>query len=140
AESFGPCEIETYVPDFFWYGIHGVESLFTIMGPGCKSVSRTHTKSADVAVGVWHDGRVGTYRGLRSGTKGFGNVLFGEKATLTTTGADGGYRPLVEEIAKFFRTGVAPVSAEETIEIAAFMEAADESKRQNGAPVTIESM
>ncbi len=138
--SYSPCEIETYVPDFFWYGIHGVESLFTIMGPGCKSVSRTHTKTTDTAVGVWDDGRIGEYRGLRSGTKGYGNVIFGEKATLTTTGADGGYKPLVVEIAKFFKTGVAPVSAEETTEIFAFMEAADESKRQNGAPVTIDSV
>jgi len=140
CESFSPCEIETYVPDFFWYGIHGVESLYTIMGPGCKSVSRTHTKTTDTAVGVWEDGRVGTYRGLRSGTKGYGNVIFGEKATLTTTGAEGGYKPLVVEIAKFFRTGVSPVSAEETTEIFAFMEAADESKRQGGVPVTIESV
>ncbi len=140
AVSYGPCEIETYVPDFFWYGIHGVESLYTIMGPGCKSVTRTHSKTTDVAVGTWTDGRIGTFRGLRSGTKGFGNVLFGEKATLTTSGAEGGYRPLVVEIAKFFQTGIAPVSAEETIEIVAFMEAADESKRQNGAPVLIESV
>lgn len=140
CESYGPCEIETYVPDFFWYGIHGVESLYSIMGTGCKSVSRAHTKTTDVAVGTWEDGRIGTYRGLRSGTKGFGNVIFGEKLTLTTSGSVGGYVPLVNEIAKFFRTGESPVSAAETTEIFAFMEAADESKRQGGAPVTLESM
>jgi hypothetical protein len=67
-------------------------------------------------------------------------LIFGEKATLTTSGAEGGYKPLVVEIAKFFKTGVAPVSANETTEIFAFMEAADESKRQGGAPVTLESV
>ena len=138
--SYGPCEIETYVPDFYWYGIHGVESMYSIMGTGCKSVSRTHTKETDVAVGTWADGRIGTYRGLRSGTKGFGTVIFGEKATLTTSGAEGSYKPLVIEIAKFFKSGQPPVSAEETIEIFAFMEAADESKRQKGAVVTLESV
>ncbi len=140
AISYGPCEIETYVPDLFWYGVHGVESLYTIMGTGCKSVSRTHTKTTDTVVGVWEDGRIGEYRGLRSGTKGFGNVLFGEKTTLTTTGAVGGYEPLVVEIARFFRTGVSPISEAETTEIFAFMEAADESKRQGGASVTIDSV
>src|ERR1051325_8881568 len=110
------------------------------MGPGCKSVSRTHTKDTDVAVGVWADGRVGTYRGLRGGKNDFGTVIFGKSAVVTTAGAEGGYRPLVLEIAKFFQTGVAPVSADETIEIVAFMEAADESKRLNGAPVTIDSV
>lgn len=139
--SFGPCEIEPHHPDLFWYGVHGVESLYTFMGPGCKSVARTHAKDTDVATGTWSDGRIGTYRGLRSGKKNFGNVVFGEKATINTDPDDkSGYKPLVIEIAKFFRTGQAPVDAEETIEIFAFMEAADESKRQNGAPVTIESV
>lgn len=140
CDSFGPCEIEPHHPDLFWYGIHGVESLYTLMGPGCKSVSRTHTKDADVAVGTWNDGRIGTYRGLRSGKKDFGNVVFAEKATLSTEPDKAGYKPLVVEIAKFFRTGTPPVSAEETVEIAAFMEAADESKRQNGTAVTLESV
>ena len=138
--SYSPCEIEPHHPDLFWYGVHGVESLYTIMGTGCKSVSRTHTKDTDIATGLWADGRIGTYRGLRAGSKGYGNVIFGEKGDVTTSGAVGGYKPLVVEIAKFFKTGIAPVSAEETTEIFAFMEAADESKRQGGAPVTIESV
>ena len=51
-----------------------------------------------------------------------------------------GYRPLAVEIAKFFCGGPAPVSAAETLQIYAFMEAADESKRQGGCPVSIESV
>ena len=35
------------------------------------------------------------------------------------------------EIVRFFRTGQPPVAAEETLEILAFMEAADESKRHD---------
>jgi predicted dehydrogenase len=138
--SYSPCTLEPHHPDLFWYGVHGVESLYTIMGPGCKSVSRTHSKDADIATGLWTDGRIGTYRGLRTGSKAYGNVIFGDKGDVSTTGAVGGYKPLVIEIAKFFRSGEAPVSAEETTEIFAFMEAADESKRQNGAAVTIESV
>lgn len=140
AISYSPCELEPHHPDLFWYGVHGVESLFTIMGTGCKTVSRTHTKDTDIVTGTWADGRIGTYRGLRSGSKGYGNVIFGDKGDVSTTGAVGGYKPLVVEIAKFFKTGVPPVSAEETTEIFAFMEAADESKRQGGVPVSIESV
>ena len=138
--SYSPCELEPHHPDLFWYGVHGVETLYTIMGTGCKTVTRTHTKDTDTVTGVWADERVGTYRGLRSGSKGYGTVIFGNKTDLTTSGAVGGYKPLVVEIAKFFKTGVAPVSAEETIEIFAFMEAADESKRQGGVEVTLESV
>ena len=53
------------------------------------------------------------------------------------TGGKGGYAPLVSEIVRFFKTGKAPVSAAETTEVFAFMEAADESKREGGKPVKL---
>jgi hypothetical protein len=137
--SYGPCSLEKHHPDLFWYGVHGVEALYTIMGTGCKSVSRTHTKDTDVVTGVWDDGRVGTFRGLRGGKQDYGTTTFGDKGIVSTAGYVGGYKPLVVEIAKFFRTGQPPVSAEETIEMFAFMEAADESKRQGGGSVTIDA-
>ncbi len=137
--AYGPCELERHHPDLFWYGVHGVETLFTIMGPGCESVSRVQTKDAELVTGVWKGGRVGTFRGLRAGKKDYGALVFGEKA-IAPSGGYGGYEPLVVEICKFFRTGKPPVSAEETVEIFAFMEAADESKRQGGAPVALASV
>jgi predicted dehydrogenase len=134
------CELEPHHPDLFWYGIHGVETLFTIMGTGCESVSRTHTKDTDVVTGTWKDGRIGTYRGLRGGAKGSGGTVYGEKSIAALDMKGGGYEVLLVEIVKFWKTGQAPVSAEETIELFAFMEAADESKRKDGAPVTLESV
>jgi predicted dehydrogenase len=134
-----PCSIEPHHPDFFWYGIHGVEPLFTIMGTGCRSVTRVHTEDTDLAVGVWADGRIGTFRGTRKGPHGYGATVFGSKG-IVETGKFEGYEPLLVEIVRFFKTGVAPVAPETTLEILAFMEAADESKRQGGKPVSIESV
>lgn len=139
CEAFSPCSLEAHHPDLFWYGIHGVETLFTIMGPGCVSVSRTQTKDSELVVGTWKDGRVGTFRGLRVGKHDYGATVYGSKAIGPSDGFTG-YQGLVVEIAKFFKSGKPPVAAEETIEIYAFMEAADESKRQGGKPVTIESV
>jgi len=139
ANAYGPCSLEEHHPDFFWYGVHGVEILFTIMGTGCQSVSRVQTEGTDVAVGTWQDGRIGTFRGIREGKRGYGATVFGTKS-IATVGRSGGYETMVVEICKFFKTGKPPVSAEETIEIFAFMEAADESKRQGGHPVTIQSV
>ncbi len=138
AATYGPCELEPHHPDLFWYGIHGVEALYALMGTGCKSVVRTHSKDADVVTGLWEGGRIGTFRGLRT-KGGYGAVAFGANGVETGTGYSG-YQPLLFEIARFFKTGQAPVRAEETIEMFAFMEAADESKRQGGAPVTLESV
>jgi predicted dehydrogenase len=136
---YSPCALEEHHPDLFWYGVHGIEALYTIMGTGCQSVSRSHTKDTDLVTGVWSDGRVASYRGLRSGKQDYGALVFGTGG-IAPAGGFSGYEPLVVEIAKFFRTGRPPVSAEETIEMFAFMEAADESKRQGGTAVTIESV
>lgn len=139
CEAFSPCHLEPHHPDLYWYGIHGVELLYTIMGTGCKSVSRAHTENTDLVTGTWADGRVATYRGLRAGAQDYGALVFGSKG-IVRSGSFGGYEPLVVEIARFFKTGKPPVSAEETIEIMAFMEAADESKRQGGAPVDLQTV
>ena len=131
--------LEPSHPDLFYYGIHGCELLFTIMGPGCQTVSRVKTPTADLAAGTWKDGRLGTFRGILKGQVGFGATVFGDKG-IAPAGPFGGYEPLLVEIARFFRTGKPPVRAEETLEIYAFMEAADESKRQGGVPVSLESV
>jgi hypothetical protein len=139
CDAYSPCSLEEHHPDFFWYGIHGVETLFTAMGSGCQSVSRITTEGTDVAVGVWKDGRIGTFRGTRQVPHSYGATIFGEKKIVTFS-KYGGYEPLVVEICKFFKTGKPPVAAEDTVEIFAFMEAADQSKRQGGCPVSIQSV
>ena len=133
AETYGPCELEPHHPDLFWYGVHGVEALFTIMGPGCESVRRTNTAQGKIEViGIWPGGRKGIFRE----DKPFHGMAKGEKGE-APAGSFDGYVPLVAEIMKFFQTGVPPVSPEETIEIFAFMEAADASKAQGGKPVPL---
>jgi predicted dehydrogenase len=136
AFSYGPAELEPHHPDMFWYGIHAVEALYSVLGPGCEKVVRTHTKNTDVITGVWSDGRVGTMQGNRNGRAGYGVTVIGSKGAVKG-GEKHSYKPLVEAYMKFFQTGVSPVPIETTIELLAFMEAADESKRRDGAPVTI---
>lgn len=141
CDSYGPCHLEPHHPDLYWYGVHGVEILYTIMGPGCETVQRTQTENGELVVGVWKDGRIGTYRGSRAGGWDFGAVVHGSKGVVFAPRGRGfGYEGLVEQIIDFFRTGKSPVPAEETIEIFAFMTAADESKAKGGLPVSIKSV
>jgi predicted dehydrogenase len=139
ADVFAPCSIEEHHPDLMWYGVHGVEMLYSLMGTGCEKAVRTRTQGTDVVTGVWKGGRVGTFRGLRDGKADYGATVFGSKGLGKASGS-GSYEPLVAEICKFARTGKAPVSADETIEIFTFMEAAEESQRQGSAPVTLQSV
>jgi len=136
CDTHSPCSLEATHPRLFWYGIHGCESLFTVMGPGCRTVVALRSEDADVATGLWQDGRIGTFRGIRRGSSGYGGTAFGTKGT-APVGAFDGYRPLLVEIVRFFKTGTPPVAASETLEIYAFMTAAEASGDRAGAAVSI---
>ncbi len=139
ADTYSPATLEKTHPDLFWYGVHGVETLFTVMGTGCKTVTRAFTANYDKVVGTWIDGRIGTFRGIRSGKSDYGGVVFGEKG-ISVLGKYSGYNPLLVRIVEFFGSGIPPVRPEETIEIFAFMAAADESKIKGGIPVEMEKV
>jgi predicted dehydrogenase len=139
ADTFGPATLEPHHPDLFWYGIHGVEILFTVMGPGCEAVTRFNKNNMDVVVGQWADGRIGTFRGTREGKHDYGGTAYGADGNLVL-GPFNGYDDLSVKIAEFFTSKKSPVDAIETLEIYAFMEAADESKRKEGATVKLKDI
>lgn len=138
CDAFSPAHLEPTNPGLFWYGVHGVEILFTIMGRGCKTVSCNSTEDVDLAVGVWEGGRVGTMRGLRKG-KGYGAAVMTEKSPPQMLLSNSDYYPsLVAAMAKFFKTKEAPVAIEETLEIMAFIDGALRSTKKNGEDVKLE--
>lgn len=139
ADCFSPHRQEPSHPDFGWYGIHGVEMLFTVMGTGCVSVNRMSADSTDVVVGKWDDGRIGTFRALQQGKSIYGGTVF-TKSGAVDMGKYLGYEPLLEETLKFFKTSVSPVSEKETLEIFTFMEASNESKRNDGKIILLEDI
>ena len=139
AQAWSPCSLEPHHTDLTWYGIHGVEALYTAMGTGCEQVTRTKTEGADLVVGKWKDGRIGVFRGIRTGTQGYGLTVFGNDF-LENDAKYEGYEPLVLQIAKFFAGGPTPVESQESIEIMAFIQAAQQSSDQKGIPVTLQSV
>jgi predicted dehydrogenase len=139
AETFCPVLLEPTHPELFWYGIHGIEALFTIMGPGCRRVRHGRTEDGRIeVVGTWTDGRTGIFR-QAPGNKGYGGRAVGERGE-SEIGTYDGYAPLLREVIRFFRTGVSPIPEQETVEILAFMEAAEESRLNQGAVVELEAV
>ena len=134
AETRSPAHTEPHHIDLFWYGIHGVESLFTVMGTGIETVTRKSSEPGAIVVeGTWKGGRTGTFREI---AKAYGGTATGEKGE-SEVGKFDGYAPLVAAIVTFFQTGKSPVPEEETLEILAFMEADALSKERGGVPVKI---
>lgn len=136
VDTYSPATLEATHPDLSWYGIHGIEMLYAVLGTGCEQVSRIHTDGTDIVVGTWSDGRIGTFRGIRSGANGYGGTAFGEKGQAVFDKYQG-YTPLLYEIVDFFESGIPPVDPQETIELITFIEAADVSKKRNGAAVAL---
>jgi hypothetical protein len=137
VETYGPASLEPTNPGLFWYGIHAVESLFTLMGPGCISVTMTSNDDFDLAVGVWQDGRIGAVKGLRKGKEDYGALVYRENGIFHVPAQDVSYVPLIREIMQFFQTGKPPVAPEVTLEIMAFMDAAERSRQQGGVPAKL---
>jgi hypothetical protein len=139
AETWYPAALEPVFPlDLAWYVIHPIEELYTLMGPGCVEVTRISGPNVELIVGRWKDGRIGTVRAIRN-AGGSGAVVFRPTAVVQSQprmgrGAGGG---LLDEIVKFFQTGVPPVSNQETLEIFAFMDAAQRSKAAGGQPIRL---
>lgn len=136
AISYGSAHVLPHHPDLFFYGVHATEALFTVMRGGCLSVTRTTTASESVVTGLWAEGRTGTLQAIHEGAMGFKLIRFGDKQIFEQK-SDGDYTPMLREIVKFFQTKQAPVSPKQTLEIYAFMAAAEESKQRDGARVTL---
>jgi hypothetical protein len=127
-------------PGLFHYAIHPIEVLYTLMGPGCKRVTCTHDKDTDTVTGYWADGRMATVRGIRKGASGYGFVGFAENGIKPVTiGTKFIYRELLKQIVEMFKSGKAPLDVAETIEIVAFIEAANKSGANHGAGETVKA-
>jgi len=122
---FSPAPQEPTNPGLFWYGVHGVEMLYTLMGPGCEKVTCFPSENGEILVGSWREGRRATLAATRLSTHDYGAVVHGSKGSRAFVCQIGAlYVPLIREIVAFFRGAEPPVPIETTVEIMAFMEAA----------------
>jgi hypothetical protein len=137
AEAFGPISLLPDYPSYYWYGVHSVDVLFSYMGRGCREVRVVHTDSADLLVGSWADGRIGTVRGGQFPNLSFGctlwtagGVISGQLSSEAPT-----YAPMLAAVVEFFRTGQSPIDLAESVEIISFLDAAERSLQQGSEGV-----
>ncbi len=136
ADLYCPAVTEPSHKDLYWYGIHGVEMLFALMGPDCHAVRTIQEQGTSLYVGEWGDGRIASLRGIREGKDDFGGTVF-LKDRIVHLGQFMGYGPLLDKILPFFETGLSPVDEKETLAICAFIDAAQESKLNGGNAVQL---
>lgn len=155
CDVYGGWTVNAPAADQFTRPLHSIETLLTIMGPGVETVTCASTKSAECITATWKDGRIGTYRGIKEGGVKYSATVFGDKG-VSPAGIYGhgvpvkgivpdndkyvGYEGLATEIAKFFKGGPVPVKPEETLEVFAIIQAAEESKAAGGGPVKVKNL
>lgn len=155
CDVYGGFDVKASDADKFIRPLHSIETLYTIMGPGCVKVACASTPTAEVFTCTWSDGRIGTYRGIKEGAVKYSATVFGDKG-VSTAGIYGhgvpvkgvvptddkymGYGGLAIELAKYFKGGEPPVSSAEMLEIFALLQAAEESRTQNGAVVPLKPL
>jgi hypothetical protein len=138
AIVWGPGPLEPHHPlDLTWYGIHAIEMLYTLFGPGCVEASRMKSAEEDVITARWNDGKLGTVHLQRPYGK-FGAVVFlkGEKLNAMPE-IQFSYVPLVRAIVGFMQTKQPPVPNEVTLEMFAFMDAAQRSEAASGKAIAL---
>jgi len=111
--------------------------LYTLFGAGCKEVSRMSSPDEDVITARWNDGKLGTIHLQRPYGK-FGAVVFLKDQKLNAMPEiQFSYVPLVAEIVGFMQTKSAPVPNAVTLEMFAFMDAAQRSLQQGGKAISL---
>ena len=133
AMAYSPASLHPRNPGLFHYGIHGVETLYALMGPGCGEVWCVYEAGAEVVVGRWADERVGSVRGTRSGAHSYGFVAWCENEVRSTRiNTAYIYRELLKRVVGMFETRESPLAIDEATEIVAFIEAALKSAQFQG--------
>lgn len=138
ADVWGNAPLHPGNPGLQHYGVHGVEMLYALVGPGCQFVHSVNTPQGEIVSGQWASGHVSAVRGLREGAYGFGFTAHYEKGhhAVSVEGA-AFYREMLKAWVGYLETGVAPFDMAEALEITAFMTAAEESAQTAGARVDL---
>ncbi|MCS7191368.1 MAG: Gfo/Idh/MocA family oxidoreductase [Armatimonadetes bacterium] len=141
ADAFSPAPTHPRNPGLFHYGIHGVETLFALMGKGCRRVRCVYHDDGEVVVGEWEDGLIGTMRGIRKGAHAYGfTVLCEKQAWSTAIDIRYIYRELLKRVVEMFQTRKQPIEISETLQIIAFIEGSKQSAEQNGIPIDLPNL
>jgi virulence factor len=128
-------------PGLFNYAVHAVETLYQLMGPGCQAVRCIWQPDAEVVVGIWADGRIGTVRGIRRGARPFSFTAYCQNEVVHAVVDDSTiYRELLKVVVDFLRTGRSPLNGDQMIEPIAFQEAANLSARRGGEEIRLDQL
>jgi predicted dehydrogenase len=137
-DAFGPGQLHKMMEGLFFYGVHVIEMVDAIWGPGVRRVSAVHLEDRDLVDLDYHDGRYARMRLDRRGSYSFGATVHGEKKTRQfTVDFAPVYMRLIQGTTRFFEGGPEPARLRDIVENVAVMEAGNASMKQDGAWISV---
>jgi len=105
--------------ELVFYGIHPLEALITLVGPGVKSVRNAGSINRDLLALEYKDGRLFTLTANKEMGYVFQVNLYGTKGWRQLTISDGAYFyvTMLKRFIQMVKTGRGPFSPDETLEI-----------------------
>jgi predicted dehydrogenase len=132
-DAYGPGELNPDMEGLFFYGVHTIEMVDAIWGPGVARVRCETSADRDLVDLQYKDGRHAHLRLERKGAYEFGATLHGSKGveSFKVDFAEV-YNNLIRGMTRFFETGIAPVAINDILENVAVMSAGNLSMAGGG--------
>jgi predicted dehydrogenase len=137
-DAYGPGALNADMEGLFFYGVHTIEMVDAIWGPGVAKVRCETSSDRDLLDLHYKDGRHAHLRLERKGAYEFGATLHGSKGveSFKVDFAEV-YTNLIRGMTRFFETGIAPVDINDILENIAVMAAGNLSMIEGGRWVDI---
>lgn len=139
VQAWGPMNTHEQLPGLLWYGVHAVEMIIRVMGPGIDNVRTITNENNDVVTAQWADGRVASYNGLRNSHSKFGLIIH-RKASVQIVDASTfdspWYFSMLTEVMAAFAKKQSAVPMEDSLAVMEFIDAANRSRTSNGQKIT----
>jgi predicted dehydrogenase len=140
-DAYGPGQLSDAMPGLFYYGVHTIEMVDALWGPGVARVRCESMPDRDVLHLAYHDGRFASLRMERAGAYDFGATLQGREGIHSfKVDFDGVYDRLIVGMTAFFEGGEPPASLERIVENVAVMEAGNRSAGEGGRWITLPTL
>lgn len=126
-----PLIIEPTQSRYYWYGIHGVEMLYSILGSGCTDIHAAITEYADILTGIWGDGTIGELICVHDTAQPFEVIVHTEEDEILISLSDEAhqipyYASMLEEVISFFTHKTSPIAYDEMLEVIWFIDKAEQ--------------
>ncbi|MCE7988015.1 MAG: gfo/Idh/MocA family oxidoreductase [Caldilinea sp. CFX5] len=126
----------------FFYGIHPVELLHTLLGPGAEAVTTQRTTRGDVALVHYPDGRQGVINLLQKSPSLYYGAVFGESGwgEINIRNWDDFYVETLAQIINMAVTRTAPYPIDWAVEVMAMLTALIRSAENGGQRITLSEL